>query len=277
MNPAVLIFAKRKKTAQETSRSLQAWLKKRSIGVVDASDAEGMLRSKDLKHVKLGVVIGGDGTFLTLVRRLERKDLFPLMGVNLGTLGFITEVGREEMFDTVQAALDRKLKEERRELMQVDVWRGERRVESGVVFNDAVLTKDARTSMLKMEVAIGGDYLSLVRADGYIVATPTGSTAYSLSAGGPLLHPDVKANVLVPICPHALSARPMVISESVSVEIRPKEFSGGAVYLVYDGQVSFEVKPFDTIKIQTCDVALRLLRSPKLKWPETLRTKLKMT
>ena len=130
--------------------------------------------------------------------------------------------------------------------------------------------------MLKMEVSVGGDYLSLVRADGYIVATPTGSTAYALSSGGPLLHPDVNGWILVPICPHALSARPIIIAQHMTVEITPKEFSGGSVYLVYDGQINFEVKPYDTIKIRPCDVTLRLLRSPKLKWSETLRTKLKM-
>lgn len=277
MKGSVLIFAKRKKAAaKEASQRLATFLKKRKIKVIDVSDSDGKLTESELKDVTLGVVIGGDGTFLTLVRRLEKKDQFPLMGVNLGTLGFITEINKEEMLAGVGEALAQKYREELRPLLQVDVWRGNKCIESGMVFNDAVMTKDAQTTMLKFDVYVGGELLSYVRADGYIAATPTGSTAYALSAGGPLVHPDVNGIVLVPICSHALSTRPTLVPRQTAIEILLREFHG-AVYLVYDGQITFEIKPGDQIKVRTSETSLRLIRSPEQKWSETIRSKLGMT
>lgn len=277
MSSKVLIFCKgRKPAAKEAVGTLKDWLKKKAVDVVDVSDGEERLEESAAKGVSLGVVIGGDGTFLTLVRRLEKKDQFPIMGVNLGTLGFITEINKEEMIQAVADALEKKFQEERRPLLQVDVWRGKKCVESAVVFNDAVMTKDAQTTMLKFDVFVGGELLSYVRADGYIISTPTGSTAYSLSAGGPLVHPEVPGIVLVPICSHALSTRPTLVPQKTAIEIVTREFAG-AVYLVYDGQVSFELKAGDQIKVRLSESSLRLIRSPEQKWSETIRTKLKMT
>lgn len=277
MAPSVLVFAKKKKAAAKEARDrLVEWLEKKKIPVVDVSAGDEKLSEARMRGVKLGVVIGGDGTFLTLVRRLERKDQFPLVGVNLGSLGFITEINKEEMLTAVEEALAKKYTEELRPLLQVDVWRNEKCIESGIVFNDAVMTKDAQTSMLKFDVYVGSELLSYVRADGYIAATPTGSTAYALSAGGPLVHPEVKGIVLVPICSHALSTRPTLVPTDAKIEIIPREFTG-EVFLVYDGQINFAIKPGDKIKIRTSETSLRLYRSPEQKWSETVRTKLKMT
>jgi len=278
MKPAVLICAKRgKKAAREAAIELAKWLKRRGHESIDVTESDNKLTKASLKAVGLGVIIGGDGTFLTLVRRLERKDQFPLMGVNLGTLGFITEFGQEEMLGSVRDVLDQKYNEELRRMLQVELWRAGKCVESGIVFNDAALTKDARTSMLKLDVEVGDEHLSYVRADGYLVSTPTGSTAYSLSAGGPLLHPEVSGTVLVPICSHSLSTRPIIIPTQSKVQITLREFSGGAAYLVFDGQINFEVQPADLIRIQSAKSSLRLIRSPKQKWSETIRSKLQMS
>jgi len=278
MKNAVLICAKRGKSeAKQAVKQLVDWLKKNGFDAIDVTDTDDKITRDVLKKVALGVIIGGDGTFLTLVRRLEKKDSFPLLGVNLGTLGFITEFGRDEMIDAVKDVLASRYTEELRRLLQVEVIRDKKRFESGIVFNDAVVTKDARTTMLKLDVMLGDEYLSYVRADGYIVATPTGSTAYNLSAGGPLLHPEVNGLIVVPICSHSLSARPLVIPPRLTVEITLRDFSGGGVYLVYDGQISFEVKPGDMIRVHPAQSSLRLIRSPKQKWSETIRSKLHMS
>lgn len=276
MKTSILLFTRRNKpSSREASRELTAWLKSRGHEVIDVSDTDGKLTEKELKNVAVGVVIGGDGTFLTLVRRLEKKNQLPLMGVNCGTLGFITEIGREEMLSTMQIVLEKKCTEELRRLLHVELWRNGKCHESGIVFNDAVITKDAKTTMLKFGVSIDGEHMSHVRADGYIVSTPTGSTAYCLSAGGPLLHPMVSGMVLVPLCAHSLSARPIVIPSTMTVDISLHEFNG-PVYLVFDGQIGFEIERDDQIKIRTSESSLRLIRPPKRKWSEALRSKLNM-
>jgi NAD+ kinase len=276
MKKAVVVFAmKSKPESLEAKRALMEWLKGLTIPVIDASDSEGRITEASMADVRFGVVIGGDGTFLTLIRRLEKKDQFPLVGVNLGSLGFIMDIGRDEMIPAIKKILDGKATEVLRRLLQVELWRQEKCLESGIVCNDAVITKDARTTMLKFDVLVNGELLSYVRADGYIVATPTGSTAYSLSVGGPLLHPEVGGNVLVPICAHSLSARAVVIPQQMPLELVLRDFAG-MVYMVYDGQISYEIKLGDCIKIKTADASLRLFRSPEQKWAEALRLKLKM-
>lgn len=276
MKRSVLIFSKRKTPAAQAARDeLMAWLVKNGHQSIDVTATEDTITAKQVKGVALGVVIGGDGTFLRLVRRLEKKDQFPIMGVNLGSLGFITEFSKEDLIPSVEEALTKGYPEEKRPLLDVELWRDKKPIESGFVFNDAVITKDARTSMLKFDVHLDGEFMSYIRADGYIVSTPTGSTAYNLSAGGPLLHPDVPALTLVAIAPHALSSRPIVIPSSVSVEITPREFNG-PVYLVYDGQINFEIRSGDCVKIRSSQASLRLIRCPKRTWSEALRSKLEM-
>ncbi len=272
----VLIFSKRQaKKARDAADRLAQWLAKAGYATLDVTDGEGPVTPKEVADVVLGVVIGGDGTFLTLVRRLEDKSKFPLLGINLGTLGFITEVLPEDMLSSVEDALKGKCIEEERSLLQVEICRKDVCRVSGTVFNDVVVSKDARTPMLKFDVHVGDEFLSYVRADGYIVATATGSTAYGLSAGGPLVHPCVNGLVLMPICPHSLSARPVVTPLKMPVVITPKEFRG-SVYLVLDGQISHEIDEKDYVRIRAADTFLKLVRSPNKDWSETIRTKLDM-
>ncbi len=273
----VLIFSKRQaKKASAASQELAAWLKKKGYQTLDVTDGEEKIDDKSVKDVALGVIIGGDGTFLTLVRRLQNKSLFPLLGINLGTLGFITETSPDDMIKAVGDALAGKCIEEPRRLLQVEICRKDLCRVSGLVFNDVVVTKDARTPMLKFDVHIGDQFLSYVRADGYIVATPTGSTAYALSSGGPLLHPGVNGLVLVPICPHALSARPVIVPQDLPIKITPKEFKG-KVYLVLDGQINHEIDEKDYVRVRTSETFLKLVRSPVRHWSETIRSKLDMS
>jgi NAD+ kinase len=271
----VLIFPKRDDArAAKAAKELESWLQKQGLSVVvpPASD-DALIPRSTLAGVRFAVVIGGDGTFLTFVRRLEIKDAFPILGINLGSLGFITDIAPEEMLAAVGAVLEKKYEEELRPLLQVEICRKDTCRVSGTAFNDAVITKDARTAMLKFDVRLGEDFLTFVRADGYIVATPTGSTAYSLSVGGPLLHPGVGGIVLVPICSHSLSSRPVVVPQDLLVEIRPKEFNG-KVYLVLDGQINLEIEQQDHIRIRRAPAQLRLVRFVKTAWFEALRAKL---
>jgi NAD+ kinase len=275
-NQAVLLCSKRgNAAATAANRQLTEWLVHHGYRVIDATETDGMIPEAQLKDVCLGVIIGGDGTFLTLVRRLEKKEQFPIMGVNLGSLGFITDIPREEMIPSVEDALAGKYPIDLRRLMQVEICREDVCRISGLVFNDAVITKDVRTTMLKFDVNVGNEFLSYVRADGYIIATPTGSTAYGLSAGGPLLHPGVNGLVLVPICSHSLSSRSVVIPQEMPIEIIPRDFRGPA-YLVLDGQINHEILQADTIKIRMSKHSLRLVRSPRQNWSQTLRIKMDM-
>lgn len=276
MKQTVLIAAKNKDSKANQARDkLTQLLTQKGYLVLDASGKEEQISKDQTKNVVLGVVIGGDGTFLSLVRRLEKKDQFPLMGVNLGSLGFITEVGEGEMLEAVENALARKPAEEHRYLLDVELWRAGEKVESGTVFNDAAITRNAQTTMLKFDVFVGGEFLSFVRADGYLVATPTGSTAYALSAGGPLLHPGTDANVLVPICSHSLSARPILIPSQLEIEILLKDFDGDS-FLVFDGQVGFGLKIGDSVKIRQAKSSLRLVKTDRKNWYHALRSKLGM-
>lgn len=276
MKPTVLVCAKKKDaSAQKAADKLIQWLQENDFNPLDVTKSETAITDKEVKDVKLGVVIGGDGTFLSLARRLESKDAFPLMGVNLGTLGFITEVGEDEMIAAVSDALRKKPKEELRFLLDVEILRQGKQLQVSTAFNDTAITKDAQTTILSFEVSVGGELLSHIRSDGYIISTPTGSTAYALSAGGPLLHPQVNAVVLIPICSHALSARPIVIPKELEVKILLREFKGKA-YVLLDGQVDIEIKPGDEIRISSSKTSLRLVRTPMRNWSQTLRTKLKM-
>jgi NAD+ kinase len=277
MQNSVLIFSRAHNTeAEKVAKEFMQWLDKKKISYKDYTHVEGMISTSEIKKHLFGIVFGGDGTFLTLVRKIEKKDSLPILGVNLGSLGFITEIEKSEMFAVVESILKNKFKEEKRPLLDIQLCRKNKCVQAGSVFNDAVITKDAKATMLKFELRVDDLKLSDVRADGFIVATPTGSTGYNLSAGGPLTHPQVSAIVLTAICSHALSARPIVVSDTAHIELELKDFTGLA-YLVFDGQINYEIKPKDIIKIGLSKSYLRLIQSPRKRWAEIIRSKLSMS
>jgi len=263
------------KRARVAGTDLEKALKNWGVTSTHLSDPAKPITKTELRACDLAVVIGGDGTFLSLVRRMEDKSLTPVMGVNLGSLGFITDTSREEMISSVRLALQGKFKIEKKPILEVHLNHPDGSTERATVFNDVCLSKGPSTALLKFEVLLNGELLSHVRADGYLVATPTGSTAYSLSAGGPLLHPLLEGLVLIPICAHSLSARPMVVPLDQKVEMKLRKLNEPA-YLICDGQVSFEVQSGDTLSIFLSKEKLQLLRPPKTGWSEALRGKLKM-
>jgi NAD+ kinase len=274
-NQVMLCIKSEDPAAARAAKELETALKSQGIEALHVADTTNEIPATVLKNCRLAVVIGGDGTFLSLVRRMEQKNVTPVMGVNLGSLGFITDTSREQMVPAVMAALAGHFKTEKKPLLAIELKHPNGKTDVATVFNDVCLSKGAGTALLKFEIRLDGELLSHVKADGYLVATPTGSTAYSLSAGGPLLHPQLEGLVLIPICAHSLSARPIVIPLHQRVEIKTIELKETA-YLVCDGQVSFEVKDGDELLVQVSKQHLQLLRPPQAGWSEALRSKLKM-
>ena len=222
----------------------------------------------------LVIVVAGDGTFLNAARSLVDYEV-PLLGVNLGRLGFLADVMPSEMTASLTGILAGDYEEERRFLLDARVLRDDREVFRGAALNEVVAHKWHIARLIQFETFIDGRLVNTQRSDGLIVATPTGSTAYSLSGGGPILHPDLEAVVLVPICPHTLSSRPLVVSADSEFEIRM--VTGGEVpeaQLTCDGQTTLELAPADRIFIRRKERRLRLVHPRGHDYFATLRAKL---
>lgn len=193
------------------------------------------------------VVLGGDGTLLHGVKRVHRKGL-PVLGVNLGGMGFLTEFSPEDFIRTFGDVLKKKYKIDERMTLDVHLIHGDKRGPSYEALNDAVITKGALSRMLSLDVFVKDDYLTTYKSDGLIVATPTGSTAHSLSGGGPVVHPRCQVMILTPICPHTLSNRPLVISDREVIRVQLTSDSE-KVGLTLDGQIGFELRKGDWIEV----------------------------
>ncbi len=219
------------------------------------------------------VVLGGDGTLLSVARTAGPHEV-PVLGVNLGGLGFLTEIPLDELYPVLGAVLAGEVRPTRRVMLTCRVERGGRTVADYVALNDAVINKGAMARIIDLEMSINGEYVTTYRADGLIVSTPTGSTAYCLSAGGPILYPTLGALVLTPICPHTLTNRPLVVPDDVGIEIVQGSASE-EVSLTMDGQIGFLLQHRDVILIRRSPKMLPLFTSPKRNYFEVLRTKLK--
>lgn len=221
------------------------------------------------------VVLGGDGTFLSIAR-LMRKRSIPIMGINMGQLGFLTEIKKNEAIHTLSDILDGLPPIiNQRSLLEVTLQRDNKIVFQGPVVNDAVVSKGAIARIIGLEVWVNDKWVHHVRADGLIVCTTTGSTAYALAAGGPLVEPSVPALIVTPICPHSLTLRPLVISDSSTVRIRLSE-RPGPVLLTLDGQDAVEMKEGDIVVVRKFQkYSLRMIASPTRDYFSLLREKLK--
>ncbi|HEX7455745.1 MAG TPA: NAD kinase [Gallionella sp.] len=219
----------------------------------------------------LAIVIGGDGTMLNIARTFSPHHV-PLIGVNQGRLGFLTDLTLENMLDSIAEMLDGKFITERRLLLSVQVLRGEAEVFSGLAFNEVVVHRSNISSMVEFEVRIDGQYLYNQRADGLIVSTPTGSTAYAMSAGGPILHPGLDVLELVPICPHTLSNRPIVVNSSSVLEILMHRCNDIRVRL--DSHTNFDMQLHDKIIVTRHADHAHLLHPVGHSYYHTLREKL---
>jgi NAD+ kinase len=219
------------------------------------------------------VVLGGDGTILSISRLMGSREV-PILGVNLGGLGFLTEVTLPELFPTLEAVLKEECAVSRRRMLAAQVRRAGASVGDYEALNDFVINKTALSRIVELETFVNGEYVTTYRADGLIVASPTGSTAYCLSAGGPILYPTLSALVVIPICPHTLTNRPLVLPDSAQIEVVQRS-AGEDMHLTVDGQVDVALQHRDSVVVRRSSHVITLVKSPKLNYFELLRTKLR--
>ncbi len=234
---------------------------------------EGHEREKIAGKVDLLLVIGGDGTLLS-VSKSAAKERVPILGVNLGGLGFLTEISIEELYTYLDKALSGKVTIDKRMMLKADIIRKHKIVGSHTILNDIVINKAALARIIDLGVEIDGYYVTTYKADGLIISTPTGSTAYSLSAGGPIIYPSMKAFVITPICPHTLTNRPLVVSDEVEIKITLLA-GDGDVFATLDGQLGFPIKAKDVIRVVKSKDTVSLIRARDRNYFELLRRKLK--
>jgi len=236
-----------------------------------------MARDEMSREVDLVVVLGGDGTLLAMAAGIAQADRdIPILGVNFGSLGFLTEIRIDELTASLQQILDGSAAFDERAMLAAEASRRGEQVDSRIVLNDVVFTKAALSRMIELSVSVSGAFVTRVKADGLIIASATGSTAYNLAAGGPIVHPSVDALVLTPIAPHTLTNRPVVIPGSAGIEIRAH--TDGAVedvFVTYDGQSGYPLRDGDVVRVHKSKRALRLVRTPARSYFELLREKLK--
>jgi NAD+ kinase len=249
--------------ALETARELSVWLGERQISA----------KQKDFENVDLAIVLGGDGTMISAARQLQNLDV-PVLGINYGSLGYITEFRIEELYDALDTVLAGNYELDKRVTLDVTHLHSGREQSKNRVLNDVVINKAALARIINIEARLDGLYVNEFRADGLIVSTPTGSTAYNLSAGGPIVFPSMNAVVVTPICPFTLSNRPIVVPDTAEIELRLKT-DNEDVALTLDGQIGFELKTEDVIKVAKSKTTLNLVKPHNRNYFDVLRNKLK--
>ncbi len=254
------------------ARGIQAVLDKETASLCPEVSVATARKPELPGQVDLLLVLGGDGTLLSVARLVGDLGV-PILGVNLGGLGFLTALTAEELFPALEAHLNGELVIEERMMLGAVVSRHGERLSDYVALNDVVITKSAMSRIIRLEVAVDGQFATGYRADGLIISTPTGSTAYCLSAGGPIVFPTMDAVVLTPICSHTLTNRPIVLPATQSIEVTL--LTDQDVMLTLDGQVGFALKQADVVEVRRAAARIRLLRFPQKHFFSVLRTKLK--
>lgn len=252
---------------------LQVLLDEHSTGHIGNDKARNTSRENLARESDLIVVLGGDGTFLDAARSIAPADT-PLLGINLGRLGFMTDITRGNMLPTLEQILAGQYLEEKRLMLEGEVWRGDTRIDCRLALNDVVVTKRDVARMIEFDTFAGEHFISNHRADGMVVATPTGSTAYALSGGGPVLNPALNAMVLVPICPHMLSDRPIVVDADGYIEILLTENNTNPAQVTWDGQFSVPLQNGDRVRIRRSGHQLSLIHPRDYNYYAILRDKL---
>lgn len=266
--------------AWQTACELAAWLKKRDIKLIGKALEEAEICPVEEVGVEefqeradLIVVLGGDGTMIAAARLLGKREI-PVLGVNYGSLGYLTEFRIEEMFPALENILAGSYELDRRVMLKAEHWRGAEMLASGRVLNDVVINKSVLARIIEIEVKLNGQYVNSFRADGLIVATPTGSTAYNLSAGGPIVYPSMNAVVLTPICPFTLTNRPIVTPDTAEIELHLMTEAEGVV-LTLDGQIGYQMQTGDCAVIRKSEMSFNLVQPPNRNYFDVLRNKLK--
>jgi NAD+ kinase len=281
-----IIAKQNKPEAVPIVRSLVEWLRPKKIEVfieegmgklvhppLTGPQLNSVEREDIPRHVEMIIVLGGDGTLLS-VARLVRDYAVPILGVNLGGLGFLTEITLKELYRVLERVVQGDFTTDERVVLNASVIRrGERMVEF-TVLNDAVINKGALARIIDLETTINGEYLITFKSDGLILSTPTGSTAYNLSAGGPIVYPSLHCIIITPICPHTLTNRPIMIPDDVEIRATLKT-KQQEVILTLDGQQGFTLEFEDVVEVKKAEGRILLIKSPYRHYFEVLREKLK--
>lgn len=265
--------------------NVEQWLGERGVEVVFETATAALMpgdrgrRVADKQtlvgEVGLVLVLGGDGTLLGMADCIGRAGLpTPVLGVNFGSLGFLTEVTLPELYHALEAALDGWAHIEERMMLRATTLRPSASSTTEIALNDVVINKGARSRLIDLSISVGDGLVTRVRADGLIIATPTGSTAYNLAAGGPIVQPNVEAIVLTPIAPHTLTNRPIVIPSSSTVRVTPMIAERDEVFVTFDGQAGFEMHAGDQISVCRAGQPIRLIRPATRSYFEVLHEKL---
>jgi NAD+ kinase len=277
-----IIARPRKSHLAAMAPPLLEWLTKRGIATfydeetaasLQDAEAAGKTREEVAAASQLLLVLGGDGTLLAAARVAALHGI-PILPINMGSLGFLTSFTVEELYPALEDTLAGRYSVSERVMLQVDLERDGKVIETQRVLNEAVINKGTLARMIDVQLRIDMDFVCRYRADGLIVATPTGSTAYSLSAGGPIVHPAVESFVITPICPHTLSDRPVVVRDSSSIEMKLLANSE-SVFLTLDGQKGIALQATDMVRISRAKGVLRLIQPLRKSYFEILRNKLK--
>ena len=255
-------------------QSLEIWADKVSASFLASEQVNESSLDEIASNSELVIVVGGDGTILHAAHSLIQKEI-PLLGINLGRLGFLAEISPSEIEKQLGQILSGEYEEAQRIVLQASLIRDGKTIGSCCAINDVVVHAKQMVRMIEIESRVNKQYVNTLRADGYIVATPTGSTAYALSGGGPILHPNIDAIVLVPICPHTLSNRPIVVDAHSRVEILLSGENRHTALASIDGQIDMDFMPGDTIVIEKCKHVLRLIQPKNYDYFDVLRVKLR--
>lgn len=270
--------------ARETLAGVEQWLQAHAVDAVWTEEAAELLppaartivtRAALPADLTLLLVLGGDGTLLAMAKAIAEAGLdIPLLAVNFGSLGFLTEITRPEIYASLEAVIEGRASHDERMMLKAVATRSGSTT-THLALNDVVFTRTALSRMIDLDVSVGDQFVTSVKADGLIVASPTGSTAYNLAAGGPIVHPAMDALVLTPIAPHSLTNRPIVIPSEREVRVKSTGTNAGNVYVTIDGQTGFEMEEGDEVAISRAARPLRLVRASARSYFEVLRQKLK--
>ncbi|HWJ04006.1 MAG TPA: NAD(+)/NADH kinase [Verrucomicrobiae bacterium] len=259
-----LVFNKDKPMAEKVAQQVKEWLEKQGVRVIaDPAQSHG---------ADAVIVLGGDGTLLRAARQFSYLGI-PLLGINMGRLGFLTEIELADLYPSLENLLADKYTLEERMMLKGTVIQAGTKEREFLALNDVVISRGNISRIITLDISISGELLSSYPADGLIVCTPTGSTAYSLSAGGPVVSPLVQVMVITPICPHTLSARPTVVDPTECIEVR--FLQGIDCVVTFDGQETIELNPGDCVRIEQAAITTKLIKLSGRSFPKLLRVKLK--
>ena len=276
------IFVKAHDAAMDTAEKLAAWLKERGVEVLIKRNIPAPMTSSEClvenipkapQELSCVVVLGGDGTFLSAIRWIQDTSI-PILGMNLGDFGFLTESSVDRLFPIMEDVIKGACTAEERILLWTQVVRDDKQIVCQVVLNDIVINKEALARIAHIQTYIDDNYLTTFKADGLIVATPTGSTAYSLSAGGPIVHPSLQTIIITPICPFTLTNRPLIVPDSAIIKIQLAEKSADII-LTFDGQVGLPIDERNTIVVRKDPLAVNMIVLPDRDFFDVLKAKLR--